>query len=341
MNALQRSAVALGILGVGAWLLSRRRPDFDFRGKVVLLTGGSRGLGLVLARQLIREGAKLAICARDEEELDRAGAELAVKDGWPLTLPCDVTFPEQVVDLVRAVEVHLGPVDVLINNAGIIEVGPLRTMTRGDFEEALAVNFWGAYNAVEAVLSGMRRRRHGRIVNVSSVGGKVSIPHLLPYSASKFALAGYSQGLRAELANDGIAVTTVFPGLIRTGSPRHAWFKGQNRAEYAWFSVSDALPLLTISAERAASQILDACRRGQAEAVLSLPAKVAVKLHALFPELTADVLSLVNRLLPRSQGAGPEAHEGKDSESWASPSVLTTLGDRAAVRNNEFAPSEV
>src|SRR5262249_42377051 len=143
MNNLQRSAVALGALGVGVWLLSRRRPDFDFRDKVVLLTGGSRGLGLVLARQLMREGARPALCARDEEELERAAAELAVLDGWPLALPCDVTFPEQVVDLVRAVEVHLGPVDVLINNAGVIEVGPLRTMTRGDFEEALAVNFWG------------------------------------------------------------------------------------------------------------------------------------------------------------------------------------------------------
>jgi len=244
-------------------------------------------------------------------------------------------------DLVRAVEAHFGPVDVLINNAGIIAVGPLETMTRADFEEAMNINFWGAVNAVEAVLPRMRERRDGRIVNISSIGGKVSVPHLLPYSASKFALTGYSHGLRAELARHGIVVTTICPGLMRTGSPPNAMFKGQHRKEYAWFSISDSLPLLTLSAEEAARQVLDACRHGLAEKILSLPAQLAVKFHALFPEVAADLLSLVSYLLPGPGGVGTETRLGSESTSSVSPSVLTTLTEQAAVRNNEVAAAGV
>src|SRR5262249_34238650 len=210
---------------------------------------------------------------------------------------------------------------------------------RGDFEHNLAVNFWGAYNAVEAVLPGMRARGRGRIVNVSSIGGKVSVPHLLPYCVSKFALVGYSHGLRAELANDGVVVATVCPGLMRTGSPRHALFKGQHDAEYAWFSVSDSLPFLTISAERAAEQILDACARGDAEIVLSLPAKVAATFHALFPELSAVLLSLTNRLLPGPEGGSAELRGARDGGAGGPPPGPTRPGAEPPARNNETDPS--
>lgn len=98
----------------------------------------------------------------------------------------------------------------------------------------------------------MRRQRGGRIVNVSSVGGKIGVPHLLPYTASKFALTGLSEGLRVELKRERILVTTVCPGLMRTGSPRNALFRGKHKREYAWFAIADSLPLLSISAESAA-----------------------------------------------------------------------------------------
>jgi len=186
----------------------------------------------------------------------------------------------------------------------------------------------------------MRQRRDGRIVNISSIGGKVSVPHMLPYSVGKFALVGYSQGLRSAVASDNVLVTTVCPGLMRTGSPRNAEFKGQHRAEYAWFAVSDSLPLLTVSAESAARSIVEACRRGDAEAVLSLPARLATFLHQMFPETAADLLSLVNRLLPGPSGPesiGTEKRYGAESESSLAPSLLTTLTDQAARRNNEMA----
>ena len=160
---------------------------------------------------------------------------------------------------------------------------------RADFEQSLAITFWGAYNTVEAVLPGMRARGEGRIVNISSIGGQVSVPHLLPYCVAKFALAGYSHGLRAELDAQGIVVTTVFPGLMRTGSPRNALFKGQHRQEYAWFILGDSLPGVSISAERAARKLVDGVRYGEAEVIVSLPAKLAATFHGVFPGLTADL----------------------------------------------------
>jgi len=224
---------------------------------------------------------------------------------------------------------------VLVNNAGVIQVGPLEVMTLEDFEQAMAVHFWGPLYTTCAVLPQMRARRDGRIVNISSIGGRLGIPHLVPYSASKFALVGLSDGLRAELAKDNIVVTTVCPGLMRTGSPRNATFKGKHRAEYAWFSISDALPVFSIQAERAARQIVTACKRGQAELVITTQAVLAVKFRALFPEATADILALANRLLPGPGGIGRKRAKGKESESALAPSILTTLSDWAARRNNE------
>jgi hypothetical protein len=125
---------------------------------------------------------------------------------------------------------------------------------------------------------------------------------------------------------------------MRTGSPGNATFKGQNRAEFTWFSISDALPLLTMSAERAARQIITACQYGEAEAILTLPAKVAVRFHGLFPGLTCDILGLVNQLLPGPGGIGTARAKGKESHSPLSPSLLTALSDRAAWQNNEMGP---
>jgi NAD(P)-dependent dehydrogenase (short-subunit alcohol dehydrogenase family) len=310
-------------------LLSR---SFDFEGKVVLITGGSRGLGLVLARQLVRQNAQVALLARDEEELLRARADLG---GAVAILACDVTDREQVEQAVLHIVGRLGPVDVLINNAGVIEVGPMEVMTLEDYEEAMGTHFWAPLLTTLAVLPGMRERGGGRIVNISSIGGKVSVPHLLPYSASKFALTGLSEGLRAELLQDGILVTTVCPGLMRTGSARNALFKGQHRAEYAWFSISDALPFMTTSAERAATRILEACRRGEAEVVLTLQAKLVARLAGVAPGLVANLMGVVNALLPGPGGIGPARARGSESESSLSPSWLTRLSDRAAQRNNE------
>jgi short-subunit dehydrogenase len=288
-----------------------------------------------MAREFARHGARLALCARDEEELERARLDLERFGVEVMVVRCDVRNRQEVNDMVAAVNARFGNVDVLVNNAGVIQVGPLEVMTEEDFEQAMQAHFWAPLNTIMAVLPSMRQRKSGRIVNITSIGGKVAVPHLVPYSASKFALVGLSKGLRAELMKDGISVTTVCPGLMRTGSPRNAEFKGQHRFEYAWFSISDALPLLTVSAENAARQVVHACKRGQAELVISIPAKIAVLFESLFPEAMYQILSVVNQLLPAPGGIGTQKAKGKESTSAWSPSWLTTLNEEAAVRNNE------
>jgi NAD(P)-dependent dehydrogenase (short-subunit alcohol dehydrogenase family) len=328
--------LAAGGAALLARSLYRHFNAYQFAGKSILITGGSRGLGLVLARQFAHEGANITICARDEEELRRAREDLVQHGADVFTVRCDVTDNAEVTEMVRSVSDRFGRVDVLINNAGVIQVGPVEVMTLEDYREAMNAHFWGPLHAILAVLPGMREQREGRIVNISSIGGKISVPHLVPYSASKFALVGLSEGLRAELRKDGVLVTTVCPGLMRTGSPRNAKFKGRNQEEYAWFSISDSLPVTSISAERAASQIIEACRRGEAELVISIQAKLAVLFHGLFPGFTADALGLINELLPEPGGIGSSSVKGKESTSGWSPSWLTTLTEQAAVANNEI-----
>lgn len=333
-------ALFAGALGVGGWLalrLYREATAYNFEGKNVLITGGSRGLGLVMARQLVEAGGRVVICARDREELVRAHRYLTEHGGSVLSIRCDVTDQTQVAEMVALIRERMGPVDVLINNAGTIAVGPLQTMTLDDFEQAMNTNFWAAVYTTLAVLPDMRSRRQGRIVNISSIGGKIAVPHLLPYSASKFALTGLSEGLRAELARENVVVTTVCPGLMRTGSPRNAHFKGQHREEYAWFSISDALPMTSMSAETAARKILSACRRGDGEVLLSLSTKFAVFFHGLFPGLTTDLMTMVNKLLPGPGGIGTGSALGKDSESVLVPSWLTALSEHAARRYNQIS----
>ena len=285
------------------WLAARRRHWRGFEGRVVLITGGTRGLGLALARRFLSLGARVAVCGRDEETLERAREQLGHD---VFARACDVTEAQQVRELVREVERRYGRIDVLINNAGVIQVGPMEEMTIDDYEEAMDTHYWGPVYASLAALPGMRRRRDGRIVNIASIGGKVAVPHLLPYDGSKFALVGFSEGLRAEAARDHVYVTTVCPWLMRTGSPRHAFFKGRHEAESVWFTLADALPLASMSAESAARRIVEACRRGEAEVVLTLKGKAAAALRALFPGPVAGLLSLMNRLLPRPGGIGRE-----------------------------------
>jgi NAD(P)-dependent dehydrogenase (short-subunit alcohol dehydrogenase family) len=333
-NGLLLAAAGVGLC-LAARSLVRRSRWMDLRGRAVLITGGSRGLGLLLAREFVEQGARVAICARDGDELDRAAADLARRGGDVASIPCDVTDREQVERTVRDVERHFGRIDVLVNNAGTISVGPMEVMNLGDYEESMKTHFWGPLYATLAALPGMKRRGEGRIVNISSIGGKVAVPHLLPYCAGKFALTGLSEGMRAELKKDNVYVTTVCPGLMRTGSPPNAFFKGQHRVEYTLFKLSDSTPLTAMNAQRAARRIVTACQRGESEIILSVQAKIAAKFHGLFPGVSSELYGLVNQALPGPGGIGEQRVQGRDSETAVSRSFLNALTDRAAVENNE------
>jgi short-subunit dehydrogenase len=202
----------------------------------------------------------------------------------------------------------------------------------------MGVHFWGPLHTTLAAVPAMRQRGGGRIVNVSSIGGKIGVPHLAPYCASKFALTGFSDSVRAELAKDNIYVTTVLPGLMRTGSPFNAWFKGRHRDEFTWFTISDSMPVASIDAGRAAVQLVDACRYGEGELVISWPAKFAIIANALMPEVVSAAMNLADAMvLPRpAEDGGDERHSGWQSlSSWA-PSRLTKLSEQAAAENNEL-----
>lgn len=333
------AALAAGAVLFAAARSLRRRPPLDFRDRVALITGGSRGLGLLLSRELALQGARLCILARDPDELDIARRELAaVGHHRVLALPCDVRNREDAEWAVQATVERFGRLDILINNAGVVQVGPLEHMGLEDFEDAMKVHFWGPLYFVQAALPHLRERGEGRIVNISSIGGKVSIPHMAPYCASKHALVGLSNSLRVELAQDGVWVTTVCPGLMRTGSHVNALFKGKRREELAWFAVSDSLPVTSMSGRRAARRIVEACRYGEPHLILTQQARLAAAAATLAPCLTARFLETVNRFLPgpAEDGDGHESRPGwQHSSEWA-PSLLTRLADEAAVENNEL-----
>ena len=332
------------IVGVGALAalsaIGKKRRQYDFENKVVLITGGSRGLGLVLAREFADKGARIAICARDGDELALARQDLEARGADVFDAICDVRNQDEVIQLVADVKTRFGQIDVLVNNAGVIQVGPLEVQTQKDFEDAMRIHFWAPFYTMQAVLPEMRRRGAGRIINISSIGGKIAVPHLAPYCASKFALVGLSSAMSVELAKENICVTTVCPGLMRTGSHINATFKGQNEKEFALFSISNALPVSSISAESAARQIINASARGDSEAIISAQAQLAAKMNNLFPEFTSEILSMVNRLLPAKGGIGKGYATGLESASFVSPSFVTSLIDKASYRNNELKPGE-
>lgn len=332
------SAVAGAVL---AYRTLRRSRRYQLFGRTVVITGGSRGLGLALARAFLQRGARVALLARDAETLRRAHLLLGGM-GQVFVRSCDIRDENQVDEAIADVREQFGQINVLVNNAGTITVGPMDTMSTEDYRESLDVFLWGPLHATFAVLPEMRRRRSGRIVNICSIGGKISVPHLLPYSVGKFALSGFSEGLRSELLKDNVHVTTIYPGLMRTGSPRNADFKGKHRAEYKWFVLSDATPGLSISVDRAARQIVRACEYGKAQRIIGFPARAAIKLHELMPAFFSLVLAFVNRGLPSAGDSGFQRAKGAESSTSLSESLLTVLDRRAARKNNQISlPSVV
>lgn len=343
MRRAQQTWLAGGLAAGAAALLASRRlatSRFELQGRTALITGGSRGLGLLIARELGAQGARVTIAARDGAELERARDELTTHGLNVATAQCDIRHRQAAEQLVMDTLERTGRLDILVNCAGVIQVGPLAHMTTADFEDAMAVHFWGPLHTMRAAVPEMRRLGGGRIVNISSIGGRIGVPHLAPYCASKFALAGFSDAIRAELARDGIKVTTVSPGLMRTGSPFNARFKGRHRDEFTWFAISDSLPLATIDATRAARRIVNACRRGAADLVVPWPFRLAIIGNAVAPGAFAAAMRLTNRfILPApTDDSGDVDHSGWQSASRWAPSRLTRLTERAAARNNEIPP---
>lgn len=319
---------------------AENNPAVSANRGVALVAGASRGLGLLIARELGRRGYHPVITARDADELETAVRILGVAGVEATSRVCDVRDHQALESLVSDVEDSLGPIEVAIHVAGVIQVGPLDSLTREHFEQAIDIMAWGPVNLALSVLPGMRGRRRGRIGTIASVGGLVSVPHLLPYSTAKFAAVGFTNGLRAELAGSGVTATTVAPGLMRTGSHLNAEFSGDQAAEYAWFAPGASLPLVSMDAERAAARIVDGLLRGRSIVILTPLAKIGARVAGLAPATTAAVMGLVSRALPGAPPTSTGTVDGHTARSRLhSPVVerLTSWGTDAARRFNESA----
>ncbi len=340
MNRGIRKELALlaGIASVGCWLAREKRwarglalgaaalqfwptLGYTFRNRSVVITGSSRGLGLALAEQFLREGARVALIARDSDELDRAQALLQQRvSGQVFTISCDMTQPAEVKRTFELIEGVFGRIDILVNNAGAIVIGPIESMERADFESLLDLQVHAIVHATQTVLPIFREYGGGRVVNICSIGGKVAVPHMSAYCAAKFALAGLSAVMAAELAADNVTVTTVFPGMMRVGSPIKAVIKGDHEKEFAWFAMGDVLPGFSVSARNAARTILSAVRAGDAQVIFPSTAKLAVMAQSNFPEISAFVMRTAARFFPKGQSferkTGAESRDWLERQSW-------------------------
>jgi NAD(P)-dependent dehydrogenase (short-subunit alcohol dehydrogenase family) len=326
------ASVALAAGAIGLAIASRYRSRYNFENKVVVITGGSRGLGLVLARELASRGASLGLLARDGLELARARRTID-SDSLVQLLPADVTDPAQVEQAFSTMIRRFGRIDVVVNNAGQILSAPFSDTSNEDFKAMLDVHFWGTLHVSRAALPHLSRQGDGRIINICSIGGRVPVPHLSAYCASKHAQAGLSAVMAEELRTQGICVTTVLPGLMRTGSHIQAWFKGDHATEFALFSLIGGAPVTSMSAERAARLILAASARGQSDAVIPFTYRQIAKLSAIAPNAIIAPLAAVSALMPGPQSR--VAVQGKDLQLPKLVKAVGTMNERAADRNNQ------
>jgi short-subunit dehydrogenase len=310
-GAVTGAAVVGSIATVAAVTLVVRalrcRPVPD--GAVVVITGGSRGLGLAIASRFAQRPVRLVLAARNREQLEQAQAtllerhpHLSAADFY--LVAADLAQPSECHRLVEETIARFGRIDVLVNNAGIIEVGPIEAQTTEAFERAMRVNFFAALYTTWAALPHMRRQeplagwtRRAAIANIASIGGKLAVPHMLPYSAAKFALVGFSEGLHAELRHKGIRVTTVCPGLMRTGGEDHAQFVGNVEAEKKWFNFAAKTPGIATTAKHAADRIYSAVAAGRTEITITPQAWMAARKVGLMPGTVQWGTALVNQYM--------------------------------------------
>ncbi len=330
---------AAGYYGIKKVAKLLSKPGLGLHGKTVLITGGSRGLGLALAEEFARAGCHIAICARDADEVERARHKLAAICRAVEGFTADVTDKADIADLIQAVIRRFGRIDILVNNAGEIKVAPLDSLERGDFESSMDTMFWGPVDMTLEALPHMRRQGSGHIVNISSIGGRVSVPRLLPYCCAKFALVAFSEGMGAELNADGIRVLTVSPGLMRTGSYLKAQFKGAAEDEFTWFGLAANLPGFSVAAAYAAKEIRKSIEKGHYTCTISFPAKMLLRIQGMLPETTRRIMATVNQyLLPESKNSHVAFEGGALNSRFGKLfQTFTALGRKAAHELNETA----
>lgn len=188
----------------------------SLQGRGAVVTGGGRGIGAAVARMLAKTGARVVVSARSEAEIENVADELRAAGHEAWAIPCDVTDPEQVRRLAAGARELLGPVQILVNNAGISSSAPLKAITLVEWNRIMAVNVSGPFLCTQAFMPGMLESGWGRVVTVASIAGKVGHPYISAYTASKHAVIGFTRAIAAEVAAKGVTVNAVCPGYVNT-----------------------------------------------------------------------------------------------------------------------------
>lgn len=266
--------------------MSNRKLKTGFAG---VITGASTGIGKALAILLAKQlKAKLVINARTEEALSETHAAILKHGGQAIIAAGDVAKEGMPASLIDRCLKEFGEIDLLVNNAGLAKPGAVMNLTPQDWERVFAVNFFAPLHATYAALPHFVSRKAGKVVNISSVAGKVAFPGSVCYAASKFALTGMLEGMAAELQNQGIDFITVCPGWVRTEFfEKNDVMKSKNPTLIAQQGNLRGLLMkhvLSISSERAAEDIFIALQKGGGqEIVLTAPGIAVERLNAIFP----------------------------------------------------------
>lgn len=334
----------LGLVAGAGLLLSaaaRRARRIDLRGRVVMITGGARGLGFAIAKAFLQRGCKLAICGRGADAVASAVEDLRKQGADVFGAPCDAGDAEQVRAFVAQVVERFGSIDVLVNNAGQCFAGPVSQLDAETVEKALHGIFWLQFHPTMAVLPHMRARRFGRIVNITSIAGKLPVAHQAAYSTGKYAATGWSESLALELAREGVHVSTLTPPPLRNGAPLNVHFNGSAEEEFLWFTRVLTSRLATTTADRTARVAVDAAEHGDPERAITPLSWFATRVQGLSPNLMTWALRLLERWQP-TQGAVGETSKmrpGSDVVASSQDPRVQALAKAARADEERYLPA--
>jgi len=255
------------------------------QGAKILITGGGSGIGFALAQVLAADGASLALVGRNREKLERACSAIAAQGGRAAPLVFDLAQPTGHAQLIADAKQALGGLDILVNNAGVADFCEFSAQTPEAISAAVAANLAAPLLLTRAALPDMLRARRGQIVNMGSGFGSIGFPHFAVYSATKFGIRGFSEALRRELADSGIAVTYVAPRGTLTDLNSSAWMR-----------VAKQTKIAMDTPEAVAAFIAQAIARDAKEAKFGAPEKIFAKLNGLLPRLLDQALAGQTRI---------------------------------------------
>ncbi|SDK34775.1 meso-butanediol dehydrogenase / (S,S)-butanediol dehydrogenase / diacetyl reductase [Agrobacterium fabrum] len=191
--------------------------NFSLEGKIALITGGGRGIGAGIATSLARAGADVLVADYTQELAEEGASAIAALGRRTMAIQVDVRKPQSVSAMIDLVEKQFGRLDIAINNAGVVSLGGIEELTFEQWNDVIDVNLRGVFLCCQAEIKLMRKAKFGRIINTSSIAGKVGFPNLSHYSASKFGVIGLTNAIAKEVATDGITVNALCPGIVGTG----------------------------------------------------------------------------------------------------------------------------